>query len=587
MRDKYDWGDLQELSEMPSFTSDESQNPIGIDPLGTRVVNLRLIDFLLPGVTNSTKHLRYYSVATWAAWKFFTLYKERGLKDVSKKEFKSFFERVESVFMVGNVLTEEKQDGEFTIIGRRSFPEGVELYPTSFKGYKRKVSILDAVNYGPSLKIGPGLRFLREDPQGILVTTPERGEPLAKFMDKLLRQSDFYDFFENLEEKDFTADLATDISRKAFSIKGIPKRETLERKILTDALFDFSAGDEPTQVSRRQTSLALFLEIIENLAPIHLDDIYSFLTYGYTGQGKTFEMTTVLLNTSFVFQIFMLRQYQRYALEAILSSFEALLINKQVSTNQEFTDSVFTGSKRVIDDFRLDYENVVETVLEEFVRDIAEKVHLKDLNIFDTNTFSKDAWNESNRKLAKGTGLSEYILTDYIDELIENGEYEAVTFASVILLIITVLRSLSWLAINANEDLSKFFYLGGCLSVSLSTTADDLKAQLKGPLVKYVEFIVKEYIVSQHMYVTTKRFDGRNRLHFGIEEGRLTPYWYKLYKPSWTSDRIGSTLSLLTDTGLIASRGDEEDEYYIPRNQQNRVSRILQMVFANTCSEAL
>jgi hypothetical protein len=50
----------------PALTSDLTVRPGGVDPLGLRQINFDLMDLVLPGLNNIARHIRPFTVVTWA-----------------------------------------------------------------------------------------------------------------------------------------------------------------------------------------------------------------------------------------------------------------------------------------------------------------------------------------------------------------------------------------------------------------------------------------------------------------------------------------------------------------------------------------
>src|SRR5437016_3034861 len=61
---------MPELPDWTEFCTNESEHR-GLDPLGLEAVGASIVqNRLLPGITNATRHIRYYSFFCWVFWKF-------------------------------------------------------------------------------------------------------------------------------------------------------------------------------------------------------------------------------------------------------------------------------------------------------------------------------------------------------------------------------------------------------------------------------------------------------------------------------------------------------------------------------------
>lgn len=164
-----------ELPNLPWFVPPPKGDNGGVDYLGLRQVNLQLMGEFLPGINNVTSRLRPYSVLSWAVWRFIDSKAAANEPTATVDEFVRFREKVEVLFgwshqvagegvgLVGNAQVCPAADGEVAL---------------SFSEWKRNVSWLDAVNYGPSIKDENGLGFLSKHPSS-LYGISAHGEALA------------------------------------------------------------------------------------------------------------------------------------------------------------------------------------------------------------------------------------------------------------------------------------------------------------------------------------------------------------------------------------------------------------------------
>src|SRR5947208_16943713 len=83
-----------EAPDRPFLTEDFSPDGAGIDFLGLRWVNLRILDeYLLPGVNNATEDFGVYCLAAWLPWKFKSMCKNE--KQFRLPQFTRFRQAVE------------------------------------------------------------------------------------------------------------------------------------------------------------------------------------------------------------------------------------------------------------------------------------------------------------------------------------------------------------------------------------------------------------------------------------------------------------------------------------------------------------
>jgi hypothetical protein len=91
---------MTQLPDWTEFTSDEVEHR-GLDPLGLAAVGGSIVQRrLLPGITNTTKHIRYYSFFCWVFW---TFWGQRG-RHGRKSEQRKWRVRLENVFRAATLF---------------------------------------------------------------------------------------------------------------------------------------------------------------------------------------------------------------------------------------------------------------------------------------------------------------------------------------------------------------------------------------------------------------------------------------------------------------------------------------------------
>lgn len=88
------------MSEFPGWTeyqrSDEDHD--GVYPLGLEAVGSYMVShFLLPGITDATRHSRYYSFFSWVFWTFLQEQRRQGRVSYRPNEFSAWLVRLENI----------------------------------------------------------------------------------------------------------------------------------------------------------------------------------------------------------------------------------------------------------------------------------------------------------------------------------------------------------------------------------------------------------------------------------------------------------------------------------------------------------
>ncbi len=85
---------VSKLPDRPFLTQSFSPRGGGIDFLGMRAVNLRMLqEFLIPGINNATADFGTYCLATWIPWKFRQLAKTK--EKFTYSQYREFREAIE------------------------------------------------------------------------------------------------------------------------------------------------------------------------------------------------------------------------------------------------------------------------------------------------------------------------------------------------------------------------------------------------------------------------------------------------------------------------------------------------------------
>lgn len=164
---------LQDLDDVIALADRPCPIPIlpletgGVDPLGLRQLNFDMMDRCIPGLNNAAWRLRPYVVMAWAWWQAARLAERAGLQSLPVPVGRRFADRIEVIFQTGQLLA-----GDFS-----SLPgvEGLQARVVAKQGYnfstpdwedwhlrrRDQGSLMSPVSYGPSVKEGLGMGFLR------------------------------------------------------------------------------------------------------------------------------------------------------------------------------------------------------------------------------------------------------------------------------------------------------------------------------------------------------------------------------------------------------------------------------------------
>jgi hypothetical protein len=139
----------------------------GVDPLGLRQINFDLMNEVFPGLNNVARHIRPFTVVTWAWRRTISLALERGAKlPVSVHE--DFVARIEVAFVWSMLQYYESADIDLpgkqrisSIWGdAKSIKFGDDAWNDFVTARRNSTALTAAINYGPGLR---ALGFLVDD----------------------------------------------------------------------------------------------------------------------------------------------------------------------------------------------------------------------------------------------------------------------------------------------------------------------------------------------------------------------------------------------------------------------------------------
>lgn len=229
--------------------------PLGLEPVGFSFVNQ-----LLPGITNTTTRVRYYSFFSWVFWTYREFVEQSG-REPTREEQDRWRARMENIFRAATLHADPDVTG---LVGQSkvsnlpepphaSYPVTGDDAPTAFK----------AAQYSSSFR-ALGCADERDE---VVELTRQTGARLAEAFDATLRRDGLSD--EDRERLvSLSATLPAGLIRRlsdAFSLAPVPPA-TREHNELTNLLFRTRRPRQRkewrAQDRSRATSLALLLEVI-------------------------------------------------------------------------------------------------------------------------------------------------------------------------------------------------------------------------------------------------------------------------------------------------------------------------------------
>ncbi len=276
----------------------------GLDFLGLAGPIEGILDAETSGITNATRHARYFSLVPWYYWKYAT----RSGKG-SAKDQRSFAIGFEMLIAYANIAWREKTESRLTGIIREDYclkrwKERKARLPLRGGDVGNTPSPLDAALYGPSLR---RLNLLGR--YGQLQTCRPAGVILAAEVDKSLGKLSVFDGLHEATtvQRSTAEELANHLSLL------LPAKQ--ECQLLRSVLFSHGQFGCESLPPRVYTLLLLLELAISADGPFTSDDIEGALAAGSDLRGKRFTAEPVLRESHTRWRILALLKFLRHACE--------------------------------------------------------------------------------------------------------------------------------------------------------------------------------------------------------------------------------------------------------------------------------
>lgn len=515
--------------DVPFFVAPYKDEAGGVDFLGLRQVNLDLMYEFLPGINNVTWYLRPYSVMTWFAWAFHQEMKRQGIEDFKRKDFKAFREKVELLFGWGHQIVGTKRG----MVGSTSKPPNPSgIVPLSFEAWKRNVSWLDAVNYGPSLKMDNGLGLLVQVKPGVFAVTT-RGEKLAEALDAQLQTCNGYRSLRS------DADMATPaVAEGLHAGWNIEKSSARERSVLWSALYDESSVGKDDLIGRRSRAVQLIkIALGSTRRPLHAHEVRERLARGGSPKGRSLNVPAELTSHHHIWIGVQVRQAQRLGLEAMFAWLERQVLLHGLRDSHALAKQAVKAMKD--SEYFAGMATPGDSIAE--LKRQAKKQ-------------GRPLWRGADEAPMDMFGVL-YKLQDAIKA--DTADYSAL--AMHLLFLCAVLTE----ELAAEGVPSDILDRGDLSRVSLARWNRHVTQHAEKKFAPFMVNFLEIFMLSQHFGTATRRYEvGKQRLRVTIEERGLTPMITPddLWKPAPAPDRLEAMLSLMADCGVIA---ESDDGYFL------------------------
>jgi hypothetical protein len=518
---------MTSTQETAFFPNPPKAENSGVDFLALGAVGERLIAFGLPGITNVTRFLRPYSVASWITWEY-----NKGLIALSGHKltineralFRRYREKVELIFSWAN------SDVVRSIGSRRSYPEHLNPVEMRFDnevfGPPNQASWFAAAAYGPSFASSGGLGFISPH-KGAYITT-ELGQQMAQALDTVLSQHvSAYKRISSLTN--------TELSRRdlnsLYDGLSLDSATDQEKRLFRAALYqEHLVGRIDGLHGNRATSLALMIRGLETAGPMEVNAVRQTMALGLSPKGKKIRLDDLEYMQKLWF-VLSIRQLQRVALERLLRWFEITLAeNMMKSCDLKFVQDAAASS--LLSENTEANKTLVGTLMDKLKSEL-------------------EACGGPLHAMLQVSHLNAFHLRDELENTTLNTHHKLIPSRSVSCLLYCAAITAS----ISSGDYADFLRIGGRERISLPWFLEFITQRRQQTLTMFIKEVISILIYAQHLQVAATRVEeGKNKFRFAFEDTGLQ----LLISPNsvnaqlGTPDRIVSALLLMSDCNLIS-----------------------------------
>ena len=512
---------MTELPDWTAFTSDETDHR-GLDPLGLAAVGSNIVQRrLLPGITNTTRHIRYYSFFCWAFWTFWQKGKRAGWLSEQRK----WFARLESVLRAASLW------GDPNIVGLVGWRKTIRIAVLS-PNDKIRIDSVDVVSAFTPPFYSSSFRAL-----GCGKWTPDRGAQLTGFGEELAKAFDL----ETKGSAGSRSALSTILTSKrivtvkavraiseAIRIRGV-EPTTREHGLLSELLLRLKTGKDQLNWQARSRSFTLLMEIVEQAQGkiLHGADLHRVFATGRLPNNKNFVVPAELCRDFEIWKRYQERQYVKLSIYSLWHEVVRML---------DYRASKVASAQQLLHHFRGAFEKsriALKWMGPGYMR----------LNVGEVQELLRERLLDKPHEF----GNSAMALTEVLLD-IERTPPERIGTAIVLLLFV----SCYWTESQKILYESQLHREGGRDRLSLQTVAVDASQIGTVKLPDYLQWIVENYVFKQATKIAVQKLPDYRYFIVRDDNGyrlakKQDPSSYLSYDPS----RIQSAFALMSELQLV------------------------------------
>jgi hypothetical protein len=534
-------------------------NHRGLAPLGLEPVASRFVDDLMPGITNSTWNVRYYSFYSWVLWTFLRQ-AEKGVFPRTAAQQAWWLGRMENLFRFTTLISNPAKRGIVGVEEARTIPLPLDdpeaLVPV---GRALKASGFVPAYYKSSfLALGCG-----EADGAAVDLTLSTGFPLAQAFDRCIRSTPGVEGeLERLLAPSDTIPMRTlQVFSDALALRDVPPGDP-ENERLLDLFFRIRQPREVTHLHStdraRTRSYALLLELLRQAErPLSLWDYHAIFASAHLPGARRPRIPATLTETWTCWHRYQEREHERVALYALLYVLVEVIPEHERrlggATARSLTEALWTAA---------DESEIVLTWLD---------APLSSWTVADAQATLLERVDR--------TGMHEQFsveaLSLYVQDAKDRGE---ITGGALLLLL---LETGLWEQIrDAQPEWARHMHRRGGLSrLSLESIVEEVKARHGELLRRFMEWVVEAFVLWQAIRVAADKLaNGDYRFFIAMGDDGYTvarrPRDGRLYYPP----RIETAFHMLAELGALES--DEDGSFLLTPHGEAWLDQALECLAA-------
>ncbi len=528
---------VKPLSPTPFLTEAFKDDGGGIDFLGLRLINLRILgQNLLPGVNNQTRDIGIFCLGVWIPWKFKQVCKSSP-NDYTEANYKAFREALE-VVMADGVKDGSQANDLFGSPNRRIGVNQDIVLPGKL-AFSQDIHRTDATSLYAAPLYGPSLRYLDfigyaagEEGKVTQIHTPSENEDtqlICKFVDTFIGE---VPLVQKISQLNFHAS-AEELNHLQCSGLHPQAFQNAPLEVISALIRHLLDTNQNEIITQRLLTTALITDTLKSIKKATYEELIAIWHTGLISKEVPLQLSDKRVkNQQLHWSLFETRQYQRCILERFLIHFEqAVKVGRSSIT--EITEHIIKSIKTPPKDMHTLVCH--ESIIAGGPPDFEKASQWWNLNVSKDHPSSEESlWqiSESDDVEATLVMLARWILRS--SPLIEQHQ---------------TLEELSW---------------GGESRISIRWFYNWLLNNQDRDLQDFLKELFSNLVFTQHLRVGLSRLNPNEpmqRLRFALGDLGITPTTGMRNSlgsrdAPWMADRLDAWLDLLADVNIVERHQD-------------------------------